>query len=462
MIPLPNLAQGILMSGPTASPITLSSRERTELRLLLHSDKKRQRQRAEIVLLAASGHSNAGIARELGISETTSRKWRDRFASKRLPGLQSDKRVGRPKESLELTQVERHELERLVRRATVSQRLAGRARIVLLCAEGVLNTEAAAQLGCSSATVGKWRQRFVERRLDGLYDEPRPGGPRTVSDEMVEDLVVRTLETTPKGATHWSTRSMAKHVEMSSSTIGRIWRAFGLQPHRSETFQLSTDPLFVEKVRDVVGLYMEPPDHALVLSVDEKSQIQALNRTQPVLPFRPGQLERRTPEYSRNGTTSLFAALDVATGHVIGKCYSRHRAIEFRKFLAEIRRRVPEDLDVHIIVDNYATHSAKPVQTWLKKNPRFQLHFIPTHSSWLNEIEAWFSILTTRQIKRGSHHSVDELKGAIYDFIEVWNEEPQPFKWTKSADEILESVARYCYRTLTAHPDPPGSSSGDS
>ena len=450
------------MSGPNPTAIDLSTQQRKELELLRSGRKKRPKQRAEIVLLAAAGRNNTEIAEMLHASVTTVRKWRDRFAADGVAGLHSDKRMGRSKDKLELADAEREELHRLARRATTSQRLALRARIVLRCSEGTLNQDVADELGCSAATVGKWRQRFVDDGIDGLVDEPRPGAPRKVGDDMVEELVVRTLETTPKGATHWSTRSMAKHVDMSPSTIGRIWRAFGLKPHRSETFQLSTDPYFVEKVRDVVGLYLSPPDNALVLCVDEKSQIQALNRTQPVLPFRPGQLERRTPEYSRNGTTSLFAALDVATGEVIGKCYARHRAVEFKKFLIEIRRNAPEDLDVHLIVDNYSTHSAKTVKSWLAKNPRFHLHFIPTHSSWLNEVEAWFSILTTRQIKRGSHHSVTELEDAIGEFLDAWNEDPKPFKWTKSADEILENVTRYCYRTLTAHPNPEQTSSEDS
>jgi transposase len=358
---------------------------------------------------------------------------------------------GRPKATLVLTDDERSVLERYVRRGTTAQQLALRSRLVLRCADGLLNNDVAAELQVNPSTVAKWRRRFVEHRLEGLNDDYRSGAPRSISDDQVEELVVATLETMPKGQSHWSTRSMAKRVGLSHATVGRIWRAFGLKPHRHETFQLSTDPDFVEKVRDVVGLYMNPPDNALVLCVDEKTQIQALNRTQPLLPLRPGQAERGTPEYQRNGTTTLFAALDVATGNVVAECYPRHRAIEFRKFLNAVKRSVPVDLDVHIICDNYATHKTETIRKWLARTPRFHLHFVPTHSSWLNQVETWFGILTAKQIKRGSHHSVADLKQAIREFVEVHNEEPRPFEWTKSADEILASVAAVCYRTVEAH-----------
>jgi transposase len=289
------------------------------------------------------------------------------------------------------------------------------------------------------------------KRLDGLYDEPRPGAERKISDDEVEKIVVKTLETTPKGATHWSTRQMARQSGLSHSTIGRIWRAFGLKPHQTESFQLSKDPLLIEKVRDIVGLYMSPPDNALVLCVDEKSQIQALNRTQPVLPLRLGEVERRTSDYERHGTTTLFAALDVATGSVIGRCFQRHRASEFLKFLKEIEDTVPGDLDVHIVLDNYATHKTPAVKRWLIKRPHFTLHFTPTHASWLNQVERWFGLLTDRQLKRGSHTSVVQLRSAIEEFIEVHNAEPRPFVWKKSADEILASIARFAARTVKAH-----------
>jgi len=363
-------------------------------------------------------------------------------------------RTGRPTATITLTDEEREVLSRYVRRGKTSQQLALRSRIVLKCAEGYNNKETAAELGVNEATVGKWRARFAVQRLDGLVDAPRSGTPRKIDDDKVEEVVVATLEAMPEGASRWSTREMSKRVGISRDSVARIWRAFGLKPHRSETFQLSTDPHFIEKVRDVVGLYMDPPNNAVVLSVDEKSQIQALNRTQPLLPMRPGQLERRTPEYNRNGTSSLFAALDVATGVVIGKCFRRHRASEFLKFLKLIDKQVEPELDLHLVMDNYATHKAPSVTAWLTKHPRFHMHFIPTHSSWLNQVECWFSILTEKQLKRGSHHSVQELETAIYEFVNAHNENPSPFKWVKTADEILAKVARYCADTVTAHTKP--------
>jgi transposase len=414
-------------------------------------DSSRRAKRARVVLGCADGLAVVAVAEREETSPTTVRKWRNAFLDGGLAALDDSPRSGRPTSSIELTAGQRETLERYKRRGTVSQRLAVRARIILACADGGTNEEVAKAVGVGASTVGKWRRRFVEDGVDGLSDSDRPGAPRLVTDDIVEGLIVKTLESTPKGATQWSTRSMAKSIGISASSVGRVWRALGLKPHLSETFQLSTDPHFVEKVRDVVGLYMNPPDNALVLCVDEKSQIQALNRTQPLLPLRPGQAQRGTPEYQRNGTTTLFAALDKATGYVIGKCYPRHRAVEFRKFLDEIRRNVPPDLDVHIVVDNYSTHGAPAVKRWLAKNQRFHLHFIPTHSSWLNLVECWFSILTTRQIKRGSHHSVKELVAAIEEFLEAWNDDPTPFKWTKTADRILENVARSCAETLNVH-----------
>lgn len=360
---------------------------------------------------------------------------------------------GRPRRPIILTTEERAELESLTRRTTIDFRIGQRARIILLSADGLKNGEVAERAGCSPATVTKWRRRWFEEGLDGMSDAPRSGPPRTVTDEKVEEVIALTLETKPKGATHWSTRSMSQRVGISKDSVSRIWRAFGLKPHRSETFQLSSDPFFVDKVRDVVGLYMNPPANAVVLSVDEKSQIQALNRTQPVLPMRPGQLERGTPEYQRNGTTTLFAALDVATGNVIGRCYPRHRAVELVKFLRVIDREVPKDLDIHVIMDNYAAHKAPAVKGFLAKRPRFQVHFTPTHASWLNQVECFFSILTRRQLQRGVHHSVRELEAAIKEFLEAHNDDPKPFNWTKSADEILERLTRYCGAVLDAHAD---------
>ena len=356
-------------------------------------------------------------------------------------------RTGRPIPELILSEAERETLQNWARRPKSAQALALRARMILRCAEGLTNTQVADQVQVRKATVGKWRQRFVDRRLGGLLDEPRPGTPRKVSDADVERALALTLESTPKDATHWSTRSLAKESGLSRSTVGRIWRAFALQPHRSETFKLSKDPLFIDKVRDIVGLYMDPPDHALVLCVDEKSQIQALNRTQPMLPMRPGQIERRTHDYKRHGTTSLFAALDVATGTVIGELHRRHRSVEFRKFLDTIDAAVASDLDVHLILDNYGTHKTAAIHRWLAKRPRFHVHFTPTSASWLNLVERFFAALTEKQIKRGAHRSVRELESAIKQYLAVTNESPKPFIWTKSADEILASVARFCART---------------
>ena len=359
--------------------------------------------------------------------------------------------TGRPLAPLELSVVEEEALRSLAGRRTTALALALRARIVLSCATGQRNQDVAAKLGVTPQTVGKWRGRFVSRRLDGLHDEPRPGVPRSIGDATVEAVIVATLETMPADATHWSSRAMARASGISTSSVQRIWRAFGLQPHRAETFKLSNDPLFIDKVRDIVGLYMSPPDHALVLCIDEKSQIQALDRTQPLLPLRPGQVERRTHDYKRHGTTALFAALDVATGHVLGRCYKRHRAAEFRRFLDAIDAAAPADLDIHLIMDNYATHKAPTIRAWLAKRPRYHVHFTPTYASWLNQVERWFALLTERQIKRGAHRSVAQLEDAITAFIASHNQDPKPFRWTKSADDIFQSIARFCQRTLVTH-----------
>ncbi|MEJ7705015.1 MAG: IS630 family transposase [Geodermatophilaceae bacterium] len=337
-------------------------------------------------------------------------------------------------------------MARWARRPKSSQRLALRSRIVLACAAGASNTEVAAALRVSRPTVGKWRSRFVADRLDGLVDEPRPGAPRSITDAQVEQVVIDTLESTPRDATHWSRASMAGHSGLSRSTVGRIWKAFRLAPHRAETFKLSTDPQFIDKVRDVVGLYLDPPERALVLSVDEKSQVQALDRTSPVLPMTPGMPERRTHDYVRNGVTSLFAALDVASGQVISPLHRRHRSTEFRKFLNKIDKEVPGDLDVHLVADNYATHKTDIIQNWLAAHPRFHMHFVPTSSSWLNQVERWFAELTTKLLQRGVHKNVQALEADIRNWIKIWNENPRPFVWTKTADEILEALTRYCQR----------------
>ncbi len=359
---------------------------------------------------------------------------------------------GRPMAPLALDGAERETLEQWTRRPKTAQALALRSRIVLACADGRSNTAVAAELRVCIDTVGKWRSRFLEQRLDGLLDQPRSGRPRMIDDADVERVIALTLETTPKDATHWSTRAMARRSGLSHNTVSRIWRAFALQPHRTETFKLSADPLFIEKVRDIVGLYLNPPDRALVLCVDEKSQIQALDRTRPLLPLRPGQAERHTHDYVRHGTTSLFAALDARTGQVIGQCHRRHRALEFRKFLDAIESAVPAELDVHLIVDNYATHKTALIRNWFAKRPRFHIHFTPTSASWLNLVERWFCLLTEMQLRRGVHQSSAELEAAIYRYLDVTNEDPKPLVWTKTADQILASVARFCQRTLdTGH-----------
>ena len=360
-------------------------------------------------------------------------------------------RTGRPKTALTLSDEQREELERWVRRRTTAQALALRARVVLACADGGNNIEIASRLGMNRGTVGRWRARFIQLGVDGLLDEPRPGAPRQIGDDDVERVVKLTLESVPKAATHWSTRGLAEKTGLSQSAISRIWRAFGLQPHRRQTYQLSSDPWLVEKVRDIVGLYMNPPDHALVLCVDEKSQIQALNRTQPVLPMQAGQAERRSHDYQRHGTTSLFAALDIATGNVLGKCFARHRSREFKKFLDHLDAHLPPEGEVHIVLDNYATHKTPAIRRWFARRPRYHLHFTPTHASWLNLIERWFGLLTERQIRRGSHASVGQLKTAIQEFLDASNEHPKPFVWTKSADTILASIARFATATMKAH-----------
>ena len=355
-------------------------------------------------------------------------------------------RRGRQLTELKLTVPENNQLVEWTRRHKTSQALALRSRIILGCAQGADNSEVARRCRVTRQTVGKWRSRFLEQRLDGLLDEPRPGAPRKLDDARIEELIATTLNERPREATHWSTRLLARKLGVSQTTVSRAWRAFGLQPHRVETFKLSTDPLFIEKVRDIVGLYLNPPTKAMVLCVDEKSQIQALDRTQPLLPLAPGMAERRTHDYKRHGTTSLFAALDLASGRVIGQLHRRHRSKEFLSFLRTIEANVPSTLDVHLILDNYGTHKTPTVKAWFARHPRFHVHFTPTSASWLNLVERFFALLSNRQIKRGSHRSTQQLEQAIRAYLTIYNEDPKPFVWTKTADEILASVARFCNR----------------
>jgi len=436
--------------------VTVSEAERVQLEDLVADpgSTDRVRVRARIVLASAAGGSNVEIAELLEVSTNLVSAWRRRWADEGVDGLGhrrpvagSGKRLGRPLQPLALDDESREVLERWTRRSTVSAGLALRARIILAAAEGGSNIEVAELVGCHDATVAKWRKRFIDSGLIGLSDEYRPGRPRTVTDNKVEETIVATLDQNPPdAASHWSTRTMAATAGLSQSTISRMWRTFGLKPHRVDSFKLSTDPHFVDKVHDIVGLYLNPPERAIVICVDEKPGIQALNRTQLAFPMLPGSPTTRTHDYTRNGTIDLFAALNVGTGEVIVQTEKRHRAKEFKKFLNQLADELPDDVDIHVILDNASTHKTEAIKKWLQKHPRWEFHFTPTSSSWLNLVERWFSELTTKKLQRSTHNNINQLINDIIIWADTWNENPRPYIWHKTANEILQSLGRLLNR----------------
>ena len=433
-------------------PLQISSQQRSILEKLSKSSKSQIAKRATIILaLTEEGMTQRSVAKQLGTTRATVRRWRKRFEVGGIQGLHDVIRRGAPRRELMVSARERAELERFVQRFRINRNLAFRSRIILKSAQNLSNLEVARQLRCSTSTVTKWRKRFMEGGVDGLLDEARPGAERKISDDVVEEIIVKTLEKSPKGWTHWSTRKMAEQAGVSHSTVGRIWRTFGLKPHLVEGFKISDDPLFIEKVRDIVGLYLNPPDHAIVFSFDEKPQIQTLERAQPILPMDFGKPERQTHNYFRHGTLDLFAALDVVTGKIICRTRKQHRGKDFVAFLRVLDAEVESNLQIHVILDNLSAHKSPPVQRWLARHPRFHFHFTPTYASWLNLVERFFGLLTQRALKRGSFRTILELKTAIDEYIEVHNEEGQPFVWTKTADEILDNIKRFGQRTLKVH-----------